>query len=71
MNEIEQEERAIYIIIVVALSPVLVALAYSGARVIDPGTALSVAIVTAAAIGIKKMRAARLPPAQVVGSRRR
>jgi len=73
-DEIEREERAIYIIILVALAPVMISLAYHGAKVIDGGTTLSLIIVVCGVWGLgavaRKMRT-RVPPAYVVGSRKR
>jgi hypothetical protein len=66
--EIRREERAIYIIIMVALSPVVVAALYRGGASIDGGTTLSFLIVALGvlglATGVRVMRS-RLPRARV------
>jgi len=66
--EIRREERAIYIIIMAALSPVVVAALYRGGAEIDGGTTLSFLIVLLGVIGlatgIRAMRS-RLPRARV------
>jgi hypothetical protein len=67
--EIEREERAIYIIIMAALSPVVIAALYRGGAALDGGTTLSFLIVILGvlglAAGIRAMRS-RLPRARVV-----
>lgn len=67
-REIEREERAIYIIIMVALSPVIVAALYRGGAAFDGGTTLSFLIVALVAIGltagVRAMRT-KLPRARV------
>ncbi len=66
--EIEREQRAIYIIIMVALSPVVgAALDRSGAE-IDSGTTLSLLLVVLGVIGLAagvRAKRFRLPRAQV------
>ena len=66
--EIQREERAIYIIIAVALSPVVVSALINSDAEIDGGTTLSFVIVALAVIGlatgVRAMRA-RLPLARV------
>jgi len=66
--EIRREERAIYVIILAALSPVVVAALYRGGASIDGGTTLSFLIVALGVIGlatgIRAMRS-RLPRARV------
>ena len=72
--ELEREERAIYIIIMVALAPVVVAALYHGGAAFDGGTTLSLLIVALGVIGlgagVRAMRS-RLPPARVHRRRRR
>jgi hypothetical protein len=67
-REIRREERAIYIIILVALSPVVIAALYDGGAEMDGGTTLSFLIVVLGVIGlatgIRAMRS-RLPRARV------
>jgi hypothetical protein len=71
--EIEREERAIYIIILAALSPVVIAALYRGGAALDGGTTLSFLIVALGVLGlvagIRAMRA-RLPRARVHRRRR-
>jgi hypothetical protein len=66
--EIKREERAIYIIIMAALSPVVIAVLYRGGAVIDGGTTLSLLIVALGVVGlvagVRAMRS-RLPQARV------
>lgn len=66
--EIQREERAIYIIILVALSPVLVAALIRDGAAIDGGTTLSFLIavlgVLGLATGVRAMDA-RLPRARL------
>lgn len=66
--EIEREERDVYIIIMVALSPVVVAALYHGGAAVDSGTTLSILIVALGAIGlatgVRAMRS-KLPRARV------
>jgi hypothetical protein len=67
-TEIQREERAIYIIIAVALSPVVVSALINSDAEIDGGTTLSFLIVALAVIGlaavVRAMRT-RLPRARV------
>lgn len=73
-DEIVREERAIYIIILVALAPVVVSLVYHGAHTIDGGTTLSLLIVACGIVGlaacVRKMRS-RFPIARIHNARRR
>jgi hypothetical protein len=66
--EIEREERAIYIIIMAALSPVVVAALARGGVSLDGGTTLSFLIVALGVVGlatgVRAMRS-RLPRARV------
>lgn len=66
--EIQREERAIYIIILVALSPVLIAALIRDGAEIDGGTTLSFLIamlgVLGLVAGVRAMRA-RLPRARL------
>jgi hypothetical protein len=73
-QEIEREERAIYIIILGALSPVVVAVLLRGDGVFDAGTTLSFLIVALGILGLAAgLRAwrARLPRARVYRRRPR
>jgi hypothetical protein len=66
--EIEREERAIYLIIVTALSPVVVAVLYGGGAEVDGGATLGLLIVVLGMLGLRAgVRAMRskLPRARV------
>lgn len=67
-KEIEREERAIYWIITVALSPVVIGIALEG-RALDGGGTLSLIFVVLGVIGILTglhvFSRHRLPPARV------
>jgi hypothetical protein len=67
-REIQREERAIYLIIMIALSPVIVAALYHHGAAMDSGTTLSFLIVALGLIGlatgVRAMRS-RLPRARV------
>jgi hypothetical protein len=68
-DEVEREERAIYVIIMVVFIPVVVALWLDG-QVVDAGGTLSLMLIAAGALGLVATRRAlrrgsRLPRARV------
>jgi hypothetical protein len=59
-DEIEREERAIYLVIALAAIPVLIGVAIQG-DAIDAGATISLGCVVLALIGLLQLRRARLP----------
>jgi hypothetical protein len=72
-HDIEREERAIYAIVIAAMLPVMIGLAFEGGA-IDGGSALSLFLVALAVIGlgagIRAFFARRLPRAVARFTRR-
>ena len=68
MHEIEREERAIYVIIAMALSPIVIGVLLRGGGEIDAGMTMSFGLVVLAVIGIvasiRAIRRDRIPRAR-------